>query len=287
MSSRSDPARVTPELLRSWGLPAPGESKNARGRAFVVGGSPVSAGAVTLAGESALRVGAGKVGVAVDADIADVVRVAFPEAGVYVLPGDGADAAWHAELDAADVVLVGPGFDSPGVTHARLAEIVAHEPSCLVVDAFAVGVLDRVDRAQLPASLIVNANLDEAEILLGRPVGDPLRDVPEIARELGAVVHCYSAVAAPTGEAWDIGAGGPGLGTAGSGDVLAGAITGFAARGLDPVRAAVWGAWCHAQAGDRLTARHGLGFLARELPPEVAAVLHDFDAPPRPTLTGR
>ncbi|WP_223627016.1 NAD(P)H-hydrate dehydratase [Microbacterium sp. EST19A] len=76
---------------------------------------------------------------------------------------------------------------------------------------------------------------------------------------------------------WKIDAGGPGLGTAGSGDVLAGSITGFAARGLRPEQAAVWGSWCHTRAGDRLTERMGLGFLARDLTRELPAALLEAD----------
>lgn len=66
-----------------------------------------------------------------------------------------------------------------------------------------------------------------------------------------------------------------GLGTSGSGDVLAGAIAGFAARGVEPERAAVWGAWAHARAGDRLTDDPGLGFLARELARALTPAVRD------------
>ncbi|WP_091227191.1 ADP/ATP-dependent (S)-NAD(P)H-hydrate dehydratase [Microbacterium sp. 3J1] len=280
MSTRSEPTEVTPELLRGWGLPDPGESKKSRGTAMVIGGSSLSTGAVVLAGEAALRVGAGKVGVTTDALLTDVVRIAFPEAGVHEAPraGEPADAAWAASCDGADAVLLGPGLDD--AEHARewLLRLANRDIRCLVLDAFAVGVLRDVPRDELPRSLIVNANLDEVGILLGRPVDDLIADLPGLSRDLDAIVHCYSAVAAPSGEVWELSGGGAGLGTAGSGDVLAGAITGFAARGLEPARAAVWGAWCHSRAGDRLTGRMGLGFLARELARELPAAVLDVDA---------
>lgn len=277
MSSPAEPVPVTPELLRRWGLPDPGDSKNSRGTAMIIGGSPLSAGAVVLAGEAALRVGAGKVGVTTDAAVADVVRIAFPEAGVYESPGAGRpiDDAWRSACEDSDAVLVGPGLDD--LEHARewLERLAGLEIACLVVDAFAVGVLRDLPRSTLPRSLIVNANLDEAEVLLGRPIDDLFHDLSRLSRDLDAVVHCYSAVAAPSGAVWRIDVGGPGLGTAGSGDTAAGAITGFAARGLELERAAVWGAWCHARAGDRLTERMGLGFLARDLARELPAAVLD------------
>ncbi len=277
MSNRSDPVDVTPALLREWGLPEPGMSKNSRGRLLVVGGSPTSPGAVILAGEAALRVGAGKAGLAIGPEGADAVRSAFPEAGVHEIDADGRPIghAWAGELDAVDAVLVGPGIDDPDVAVARLGLLAGHDVSCAVLDAFAVGVLDRIDRAALPASLIVNMNLDEAALVLGHDIDDPLDDAVEIATRLDAVVHCYGAVATASGEVWRVRTGGPGLGTAGSGDVLAGAIAGFAARGMPLERAAAWGAWCHGRAGDRLTTRMGHGFLARELAAELPFAVLD------------
>ncbi|WP_136054107.1 ADP/ATP-dependent (S)-NAD(P)H-hydrate dehydratase [Microbacterium sp. K24] len=282
MSSPAEPTRVTPALLRAWGLPDPGDSKNSRGTAMIIGGSRLSTGAAVLAGEAALRVGAGKVAVTTDAAVADVVRLALPEAGVHEAPSAGRpiDDAWRAACEASDAVLVGPGLDDLAHAEEWLKRLDGLEIACLVVDAFAVGVLRDVPRSTLPRALIVNANLEEAEVLLGRPIDDLLHDVARISRDLDAVVHCYSAVAAPSGAVWRIDAGGPGLGTAGSGDTAAGALTGFAARGLEPERAAVWGAWCHARAGDRLTERMGLGFLARDLVRELpAAVLDALEAP--------
>jgi len=234
---------------------------------------------VVLAGEAALRVGAGKVGVVTSPGAADAVRASFPEAGIHEVPSDDSTPAREviAALEAADVVLVGPGIDDPDVARARLALLAESDVACAVLDAFAVGVLPQIDRRALPASLIVNMNLDEAALLLGREVDDPIRDTVDLAARLDAVVHCYEAIAMPTGAAWRVGPGGPGLGTAGSGDVLAGAIAGFAARGMDLERAAAWGAWCHGRSGDRLTERMGLGFLARELASELPYALREVD----------
>ena len=129
---------------------------------------------------------------------------------------------------------------------------------------------------RLPDTLILNPNEEEAAILLGRDPGeDRAADLLEIARRFEAVVNCYGVVATPDGGTWDVPAGGPGLGTSGSGDVLAGAIAGFAARGVEPARAAVWGSWAHARAGDRLTERAGIGFLARELPAELTLAVRE------------
>lgn len=272
--------RVTREVLRSWGLPDPGESKNSRGRVIVVGGSRGAPGAVLLAGEAALRVGAGKLGTLVPGSIEAQLGVVIPEGGVHVLPDDAAHPLSDAvaeEVAAADAVLVGPGFDNPDETRATLSAVADAGPKLLVLDAFALGILDSVDRDRLPRDLVLNPNLTEAAHLLGRELGEDRRaDLLEIARRYDAIVNCYGAVVTPGGDVWDVAGGGPGLGTSGSGDVLAGAITGFAARGVEPVRAACWASWTHARAGDRLTERMGLGFLARELAHELALALHEI-----------
>ncbi|MCR2764405.1 NAD(P)H-hydrate dehydratase [Microbacterium sp. zg.B48] len=280
MSSPSE--LVTAELLRQWGLPAPGDSKKTRGRVMVVGGSRRSPGAVVLAGEAALRVGAGRLGLVVPASVEGQLGVVIPEAAVLSLPQHASDPIAepaHGELEAADAVLLGPGFDNGDETKATLLAVADVGVRCLVLDAYALGVLADVPRERLPRDLILNPNQEEAELLLARELGeDRESDLLEIARRFDAVVNCYGVIADPHGATWQVPAGGPGLGTSGSGDVLAGAITGFAARGVDPSRAAVWGSWVHARAGDALTDRLGIGFLARDLPAALTASLNEVTA---------
>ena len=85
-------------------------------------------------------------------------------------------------------------------------------------------------------------------------------------------------VAAPDGRLWRDDSGGAGLGVSGSGDVRAGITGGLLARGADPAQAAVWAAYLHGRvrraAGRRRSGR--LGFLARELPPEIPRALAEI-----------
>lgn len=277
MSSRPEP--VTPQLLREWGLPDPGDSKKSRGQVIVVGGSRSTPGAVLLAGEAALRVGAGRLGMLVPPAAEPGLGTVMPEAAVLLLPTRASDPIGDDvadELESADAVLIGPGFDDPDQTRGTLLAVAEPGMKCLILDAFALGVLPDFPREDLPEALILNPNHEEAGILLGRDLSDdPVADLLELARRFDAVVNCYGVIAAPDGSVWQVGDGGAGLGTSGSGDVLAGAITGFAARGVEPSHAAVWGSWTHARAGDRLTERAGIGFLARELAAELAPALTD------------
>lgn len=277
------PERVTPDRLRAWPLPQPSGSKRSRGQVLVVGGALRSPGAAMLAGRAALRVGAGRLTLAVGASVAPQVAVAVPESGVVPLPetssgsvrGTGITEA-ASDLAGADAVLLGPGLDDAAETARmlrRAARMVAPD-AVLVLDAYALGALAGHPRLAGDGARILTPNTEEASRLLGREVDDLDADAVELARRYGAVVSCFGRIAAPDGRLLSVGDGVPGLGTSGSGDALAGAIAGLAARGADPVQAAVWGTFLHASAGESLTAATGrLGFLASEIVDRLTAEL--------------
>ncbi len=148
--------------------------------------------------------------------------------------------------------------------------------TAVVLDAYALGVLVDLDdvRTALAGRWVLTPNREEALRLLGREVDDLEADILDIAKQYDAVVSCQGSVAAPDGQQWAITAGHGGLATSGSGDVLAGCVTGLLARGASHTQAACWATHLHAAAGDRLGARVGpLGFLGRELPGELPALL--------------
>lgn len=280
-----DPTSVTPALLREWSLPAVADSKYGRGQVVVVGGARKSPGAAMLSGLGALRVGAGRLTLVVADSVADMVAVAVPESGVVALgetstghvEGSSIERA-SSELESADAVLIGPGLDDADETVALLRGILdlLSPEATLILDAYALGVLPRVPELveRFAGRLVLTPNREEAARLLDREMGDPAEDIAEVAERYSAVVSCYGTISAPDGKAWLIGTGAGGLATSGSGDVLAGAIAGLAARGADPSQAAVWGTHVHAAAGDALSARIApVGYLASELLSELPALL--------------
>jgi NAD(P)H-hydrate repair Nnr-like enzyme with NAD(P)H-hydrate dehydratase domain len=123
-------------------------------------------------------------------------------------------------------------------------------------------------------------------LLLGRDLTDLRADTADIAEKYQAVVSCQGIIArpamtaagAPAGRCWEITTGTGGLGTSGSGDVLAGTIAGLRARGTTDSQAACWGTHLHAAAGDRLASRKGSpGYLARELTDELPALMMELN----------
>ena len=298
--SDTTPRALTPAVLRSWGLPTEAGSKYDRGTVLVVGGAAGTPGAAMLAGISALRVGAGRLTLAVAEGVAAAVAVAVPESGVVPLPqltdgtvlGSGAGRL-EAEASSSDVVVVGPGLDDADETAELLRGLVPllGDSTVLALDAYALGVLpglgDLLD--PLRGRIVLTPNPTEAGLLLGADPGDDSAsdgsedepDVAEqtttIARRYGAVVSCQGIVADPDGGLWEGTTGTSGLATSGSGDVLVGAIAGIAARSVPLDRATCWGTHLHAVSGDRLAASVGtVGYLARELGDQLPHALAEL-----------
>jgi hydroxyethylthiazole kinase-like uncharacterized protein yjeF len=232
-------------------------------------------------------VGAGVLALAVARSTAPAVAAAVPEAAVIALPeldGEPADDALDKAVAGADAILVGPGLDDPSAAQRLLTRVVAaaDDDTLFAVDAFALGVLHDFDgRDRLRDRCVLTPNSSEAQRLLDTNLEDV--DGSDIAARIadayGAVVSVDGHVADPKGSRWSVESGHPGLGTSGSGDVLAGAVVGLAARGASLAQAACWGTYAHATAGDRLAARIGrLGFLARELADELPFVIVETEA---------
>jgi hydroxyethylthiazole kinase-like uncharacterized protein yjeF len=272
---------ITPKLLREWPLPDPQGGKESRGTVLVIGGSRFNPGAVLLGGVAALRAGAGRLQLAVDQETATALSIAVPEAKVVGLPAK--DAELPGELlelaHDADVLAIGPGLDDIDETTRLLREIfdVAGQEAAVVLDAYALGALSKEPELLGSRSprVVLTPNATEAGHLLGHDPGDDLaRAARAVAERYQVVVSLRSHIAAPDGRGWSEESGHAGLGTSGSGDVLAGIIAGLLGRGAEPAQAACWGAHAHAVSGQRLISRFGrTGFLARELVDEVAATI--------------
>lgn len=278
--------QVTPELLRGWPLPEPADDgdKHDRGTVLVVGGARATPGAVLLTGLGALRAGAGRLQVATVGSTSVALGVALPEAMVSGLPetGDGSlDPAGACRLieacGAATAVVLGPGLLGRDATRELLRRVLPEVPDAAVLlDAVALTALAGCPELLdgLAGRVVLTPNGGELAALLDGEDREGEDAACRLADRYGAVVAVQGCVAAPAGRLWRDEAGGVGLGTSGSGDVLAGVVGGLLARGCPPAQAAVWGRHLHAAAGDRLTERVGrLGFLARELLDELPLVM--------------
>jgi NAD(P)H-hydrate repair Nnr-like enzyme with NAD(P)H-hydrate dehydratase domain len=202
------------------------------------------------------------------------------------LVGDAVADALGQRVAHAQAILIGPGMSGIAAIRTMIEHIAKHmaDDSVLVGDAAALQAIATTDRALLRAlagRLVLTPNRDELAGLadaLGVRHDDVDDGAAGVARDLGAVVTCFGEIAAFDDRCWRAEPATPGLGTSGSGDVLAGLVAGAAARCRDAAQAACWATHVHAMAGNRLSERLGtMSFIARELLDEVPQVLATLD----------
>lgn len=235
-------------------VPRPGREsdKYRRGVVGIAAGSDEYTGAAVLCAGGAVRGGAGMVRYLGADTPTGLVRRRWPE----VVVGAGRVQAWAV------------GSGAGGDARARL-ERAGQDGVPLVVDADALGAFRQVDGPRPPALLTPHAG--ELARLLGVERGDVeaqrLSHARRAAAELDAVVllkGSTTVVARPDGRARVNPTGTPALGTAGTGDVLAGLCAALLAGGLDPFDAGSVGAWLHGLAG-RLAADGGAPISAYDV----------------------
>jgi hydroxyethylthiazole kinase-like uncharacterized protein yjeF len=217
--------------------------KYSRGVVGVAAGSAAYPGAAALACRGAQRLGCGYVRLRSDAAVADAVRAAYPE----VVAGEGRVDAW----------VVGPGLGTGDAALTVLRDVLATDAP-VVVDADGLTLLAKhPELLRRPAPTVLTPHTGEFERLTGiaraEAEADRLGVTRRAAADLGAVVllkGTTTVVAAPEGTAYVNPTGTPWLGTAGTGDVLAGAIAAVLSRPQeDAAYATACAAWLHGLAG--------------------------------------
>jgi NAD(P)H-hydrate epimerase len=261
--------RLELQDFSAWsGNPRPRSAhKGQFGHVLVVGGAPGFAGAVRMAGEAALRIGAGLVSIATHPSHAAFAAQQRPELMSHAVAHPEALAPL---LERATVVAVGPGLatDVWGTNLLRRA-LEGRQP--LVVDADGLNLLatDPVRRS----NWILTPHPGEAARLLGADAGAINRDRFGAARR---VTERYGGVCVLKGKGTIVCAegeplpgvcphGNPGMASGGMGDVLTGVVAGLVAQGLDLWSAARLGVCVHAMAGDEAAKAGERGLLATDL----------------------
>jgi len=286
----SRPVALTAAELKRHPLPkVRGGDKDRHGQILIIGGSREVPGSPLLAAHGAMRAGAGKLQLAAPDEIAVPLGIAMPEAMVIGLKSarDGGFARRSVKnltecASSADAIVAGPGMTANAAAERMARELCALGKP-VVLDAAMLHALPDADDEARDARIrpILLPHSGEMASLLGCSEGeveaDPLGCGRRCAKRYGAIVlvkGVQSHVVMPGGGAWKYRGGGPGLGVSGSGDVLAGIVGGLLARGAAPLTALLWAVWLHGEAGARLGKKVGaVGYLARELPGEVPALL--------------
>lgn len=254
------------------------------GRLLVVAGSIDYPGAALLTALGAMRAGAGLVRIATAESVAARLAGSVPEITWMALdeeaPGLIAPGGWRritTEAAGFDAMVIGPGLGSHPATQRRARELIGSLAIPAVVDADGLNALADVARwwQRLRSPLVLTPHPGEFARLCGTVSPSSDDDVARAEAVVAAAARwsqvvvlkgAHTVVADPGGQVLASGVATPALATAGSGDVLAGAIGAFLAAGSAPFEAAACGVAVHGAAGLLAADRIGpAGTMARDI----------------------
>lgn len=230
------------------------------GKVLLLCGSRGYTGAAYFAAMGALRCGAGLVFLGVPESIYAIEAVKLNEPIVFPLPDADGKLSEEAvpeilnRLPQMDAVLIGCGLGQSEGTLLAVKAVLENAKCPAILDADCINLIskhmDILRRREYPTVLTPHAG--EFARMGGTVGADPMATAAAFAAEYGCILvlkgHRTCITDGETGYLNPTG--NPGMAVGGSGDVLAGMITGLIGQGIDPLEAAACGAWLHGAAGD-------------------------------------
>lgn len=262
----------------------PDSHKGNYGRILLLCGSKGYTGAAALAAMGALRCGAGLVFLGVPESIYAIEAVKLNEAIVFPLPEEdgmlSADAVIPVQkkMKDMDAVLIGPGLGQSVGVMAVLNAVLQGFDGPVILDADAINLLafDPEMLRQRKAVTILTPHEGEFRRLGIGLEEDRIEGSQKLAKELGCIVlrKGHGSVITDGQHVYINPTGNPGMAVGGSGDVLAGMITGLLGQGIEPLKATACAAWLHGAAGDRCAEKMGqYGMLPSDMLAELPYLL--------------
>jgi hydroxyethylthiazole kinase-like uncharacterized protein yjeF len=266
------------------------------GTALLLVGSQQYTGAALLSGRAAYRVGAGVVTLGVVEQVYLAIAGHLPEATWMVLPDEegyvasGAADIVSQRLSGVNALLVGCGWGLREETLRFIRSILSGKAGLLppmVVDADALRLLSRVAgwQSELPAGSILTPHPGEMACLTGMTVAEVQEDRVGVAErsaqawnQVVVLKGALTVVAEPAGATGIIPMATPALARAGTGDILAGMITGLLAQGVDGFSAACAAAYLHGMSGQAAAEAFGnsasilAGDILEYLPKQITRI---------------
>lgn len=242
-------------------------NKGTFGKVLVIAGNKTMGGASALSAEAAFRTGCGMVRILTVKENRQLLSARLPEA---ILDLYGTEEERNKLLAAgcrwADCILIGPGCGIGEDTCIKLSFLLEHCEKPLVIDADGLNVISqncglynllKKSIIEKDRTVILTPHAGEFARLTGENIETVKENIPEKTKQyadrMGCVVVCKDArtVVCKKGQKIYLNTSGNcGMATAGSGDVLAGMITGLLAQKMPPFKAAALGVYMHGMAGD-------------------------------------
>jgi hydroxyethylthiazole kinase-like uncharacterized protein yjeF len=260
------------EVKKHIGTRDPNSHKGDYGKILLVAGSIGMAGAAILAGRGAYSSGAGLVTCAVPTPLFPILQISLPEA--ICIHRKAGKLDYHQY----DAVILGPGLGNHRENSVIVEEVLQTYTGPLVIDADGLNCIGQYDLYQAlldtKAQVVITPHPGEGKRLLGvTEILDRETFAITLSQTFGvtAVLKGAGTIIASIESGGQTTAlinttGNPGMATAGSGDVLAGIIGAFMAKGLAPLDAASAGVYIHGAAGDLAALEMGeTGVMASDI----------------------
>ena len=236
------------------------------GHVVIIGGDHGMAGATRLAGEAAVRVGAGLVSIATRPDHAAIISAQRPE---LMSHGIKTPTELQPLLDKANAIVIGPGLGQTQWAQQLFTTVL--QCTCpIIVDADALNLLAK--KPEHRNNWILTPHPGEAARLLNQSCTAVQNSRPEAINALqkkygGTIVLKGSGTLINNGSnnLALCNAGNPGMASGGMGDLLTGIIAGLIAQNLTIRDAANLGVYIHSKAGDQAALKGERGLIASDL----------------------
>lgn len=253
-------------LLKALPMRSPIANKADFGRILIIGGDVGMSGAVHLAGEAALRAGAGLVKIATHPQHAATVNVARPELMVEAIqePQDLTPL-----LEQATHIILGPGLGQSTWSEG-LWDIAINTHKPMVIDADALNLLAKHPRTLEYAILTPHPgeaarllNISTEEVQANR--NESILQLQQTFKGIVILKGHHTLISDGSDTLYMCEQGNPGMATAGMGDVLSGVIGGLLPQTMNLLQAACLGVCVHATAGDFAADSGERGLIASDL----------------------
>ena len=223
----------------------PAEHKGHAGKVILIGGAPGMAGALILAGNACLHLGAGWTILEMLDPASAHADTSQPELMIRLATSDIQESLTATK---PDVIAIGPGLGKSELASCCLHAALAYPSIPLVIDADALNLISKspellkqlqTRNQQFPGSTVLTPHPGEAAKLLQSTTEkvqsdrvQSIQQLVELTQSIVVLKGQHTLIASPEHPPAQCLAGNPGMGTGGMGDVLTGSIAAIAGQGV-------------------------------------------------------
>lgn len=255
-------------------------NKGTYGKTLIIAGSVDMAGAAYFAAKAAYYSGCGLVRIFTPIENRELLLNKLPEAILTTYDASAENAAPMLEqldqcMDWANAILIGPGLGTSYHAKMLVAKVLQYPGKNIVFDADALNILSNnmTLLKERKCTGIVTPHLGEMSQLMGVSVLELQENLIAAAQEFSTTYNmccilkdARTVIGTPHGKFYLNTTGNHGMATGGSGDVLAGLVTGFLAQKLSKTTASVLACHLHGMAGDKAAEKKGaVSMLASDI----------------------